>query len=1083
MDGETDALNRHDSSKLVVLDATQPECPPSARLDQIAAGHAAHAAEAVHLASCRACADYLETARFTRRFASVMACGTPPVDEKPNDRVVPGYVVGRELARGGQGVVYAAVQSTTGQPVAIKLLHARGAHAGDSRSARARFLREIRIAGRLAHPGIVRPLDSVLLIDGREALILELVEGDPLDQWASRARQHVDGRRRTLDVLAQIAEALEHAHKRGVIHRDLKPSNVLVDAEGRARILDFGVARRTDPSGLADERITLTGEFTGTLAYAAPEQVSMLGSGPDVRSDVYSLGVMGFEALTGRLPYQVDGALASVIRNITEVDPPRADRAGLDADTSAVLHKAMAKDPARRYQSAADLARDLRSAAAGLAILARADSRWYSIRKAARRHRIPIGVACLLALGVVATLLTLLVGNIRLGAALDESRLLQIRAHLTAGSREQAESLLWTEIADEIREESDPVRMLWRGASREKQLIWCFVEMQSEATCLSMRAASVLPRGGVWPIDGGGFLAATADARLARLNDRGEWISETNMAQLPENASAVRVDPSGTYLICSNASELWTMHATTGERLASVPLQHGVHGIAVEAWGVAISDKTGRLRVLTLPLLEVSLDADNQLPPQLPWLDPERHIIAFIDAGGLIRAIDVATGEEVPPSGARVFGQAQQAGHGTQVLLDPGRTRCVVAFGGGFVVRDLSAAGDATPLFQHHGNRVSVMNDPKWLLMSAVADGDPTLHLWDPRGWRPLGGFPGHQGSVISHAFSRDGARIVTVDASGTLRVWQSPGHSWRRSLTPPTAGVHQLAFNAATGTLVIPGFPTRITSNASTNAPAKQTAPTGGEPAASRVAISPDGMYRAEVGPNRTVTIATTQADEPDTERAVQVDANIVGLQFRKAESGSELGLCLDSNEMLILDPRTAQVLERTRFPIGALASDMAWSADGERAAVTFRDGTLAIMERSGDIRTLRVAEKQLRSLAFLPGGSRVAVVGDTGRLHIVDIATGRCRASARLSEHSLFCVAMHPAGDIAMIGDRAGKVMAIDLEDLTERASFDAEGSVMSIVFSPDGDDLAVAAVGMPVQLWSVTELARTFAAIRPE
>ena len=163
-------------------------------------------------------------------------------------------------------------------------------------------------------------------------------------------------------------------------------------------------------------------------------------------------------------------------------------------------------------------------------------------------------------------------------------------------------------------------------------------------------------------------------------------------------------------------------------------------------------------------------------------------------------------------------------------------------------------------------------------------------------------------------------------------------------------------------------------------------------------------------------------------------------------------------------------------------MASDLDWSPDGARAAVAFRDGTVGIVEESGEVRRVQLGKNQIRSIAFLPSGSQLAAVGEAGRLYLLDISTGLFRASDRLSEHSLFCVAIHPGGEIAMVGDRAGKLNAVDLDDLRELAAFEAGGSVMSIDFSPGGDDLGVAALGRPVELWGISELAKTYSSLRP-
>ena len=310
---------------------------------------------------------------------------------------IPGYALEEELYRGGQGVVYRARQLATRREVALKVL-LRGRDA--SARSRRRFEREIDIASRLRHPDIVTLYDSGIA-DGRPYFAMEYVRGDRLDRHVAR---HSPSLADKLRLFQRIANAVAAAHRRGVIHRDLKPGNILVEDDGHPHVLDFGIARAEDED--ARERVTATGEFLGTLAYASPEQVHGDPADVDTRSDVYSLGVLLYELVTGRLPYDVTGTMAQVVENIARRPPddPRPFSADVDADLHLILTTALAKDPAERYASADALARDVGHHLAGEAIEARGKSTWYVLRKSAARHRIPI------ALGVAAAVLTATAG-------------------------------------------------------------------------------------------------------------------------------------------------------------------------------------------------------------------------------------------------------------------------------------------------------------------------------------------------------------------------------------------------------------------------------------------------------------------------------------------------------------------------------------------------------------------------------------------------------------------------------------------------------------------------------------------------
>ncbi|MCK6459438.1 MAG: serine/threonine protein kinase, partial [Planctomycetes bacterium] len=303
----------------------------------------------------------------------------------------------RRIASGGMGVVYEAEQAHPRRSVALKVLHPGAA----SEEGRRRFGREAEILARLQHPGIaqVHVFGTVPAADGDSPfLAMELIHGVPLNAFA----RGLDTRRR-LELLAKVCDAVAHAHANGVIHRDLKPSNILVTAAGEPKVLDFGVARLID----ADTALrTRTGQVIGTLAYMSPEQATGDLDRVDTRSDVYALGVLGYEVLCGRLPHEIgSGALADAIRRIAEEEPPEPsslDR-GLRGDVSLILRKALAKEPARRYDGAAALAEDIRRHLRDEPIVARAPTATYQIRKFVRRHRALVG-------GVAATIAALVVG-------------------------------------------------------------------------------------------------------------------------------------------------------------------------------------------------------------------------------------------------------------------------------------------------------------------------------------------------------------------------------------------------------------------------------------------------------------------------------------------------------------------------------------------------------------------------------------------------------------------------------------------------------------------------------------------------
>ena len=330
-------------------------------------------------------------------------------------------ILGR-LGEGGMGVVYEAEQQDPKRIVALKVI--RGGAFVDDQYVRM-FEREVETLARLTHPNIGAIYESGRTEDGRHFFAMELVRGQTLDAYiASRgptmAPEELEHR---LRLFAKIASAVHYAHQRGVIHRDLKPSNIVVTSvaeEGatasapevpEVKILDFGLARITDEDVRAASVVTEVGVIKGTLAYMSPEQARGDTAAVDVRTDVYALGVLLHEMISGQRPYDVvQASLLEAVRVICE-EPPRSLRATwsgtrrLDADVETILGKALEKDPERRYASAAAFADDVGRFLASEPILARPPSAAYQMRKFAQRHRpivVGAGIAVLaLVAGVV----------------------------------------------------------------------------------------------------------------------------------------------------------------------------------------------------------------------------------------------------------------------------------------------------------------------------------------------------------------------------------------------------------------------------------------------------------------------------------------------------------------------------------------------------------------------------------------------------------------------------------------------------------------------------------------------------------
>ena len=350
--------------------------------------------------------------------------------EDRSGEVIDAYRLLALLGRGGMGEVWEAerVDGHFEQRVALKLLK-RGV---DSDEVLRRFLQERQILARLTHPGIARLLDGGIGPDGRPFFVLEKVDGETILDYACRRRLSVAGR---VALLVPVALAVDAAHRQLVVHRDLKPSNILVTASGEVKLLDFGIAKLLGDGqsevagepGSPGAELTALGLRALTPAYAAPEQI--LGEAVTTATDVYALGVVLHELLTGRRPHPRSStsaaALAAEVTNeslprltsvVRALTPDELARLGLPAgesphlgrrlagDLETILARALDRSPERRYSSARALADDLQRYLDGRPVEARPDSRWYRARKFARRHRVAVIAAGLVALSLVAGL-------------------------------------------------------------------------------------------------------------------------------------------------------------------------------------------------------------------------------------------------------------------------------------------------------------------------------------------------------------------------------------------------------------------------------------------------------------------------------------------------------------------------------------------------------------------------------------------------------------------------------------------------------------------------------------------------------
>ena len=326
---------------------------------------------------------------------------TAPDEPLPAPARLGPYEIVREIGQGGMGTVYLALRADAEyeKQVAIKVV--RSGLGSDE--LRRRFRNERQILARLDHPNIAKLLDGGTTPEGVPYVVMDYVEGQPITEYSESRGLSVAGR---LRLFRSVCGAVQYAHQNLVVHRDLKPGNILVTADGTPKLLDFGIARLLDSDAPGDLTQTIASLRLMTPDYASPEQ--MRGEPVTILSDVYSLGVVLYELLTGRRPYRVTSAAPRDIERLFDTEPaaPSTVRP-LSRDLDAIVSMAMRREPERRYGSADQLSEDLDRHLRGVPVRARPNTAAYRFRRFAGRHRAAIGVAALLVLslisGIVAT--------------------------------------------------------------------------------------------------------------------------------------------------------------------------------------------------------------------------------------------------------------------------------------------------------------------------------------------------------------------------------------------------------------------------------------------------------------------------------------------------------------------------------------------------------------------------------------------------------------------------------------------------------------------------------------------------------
>lgn len=951
----------------------------------------------------------------------------------PSERIGK-YKLLQILGEGGFGVVYMAEQQ---EPVVRKVALKVIKMGMDTKQVVARFDAERQALARMDHPHIAKVLDGGATETGRPFFVMELVCGTSVMEYCDQ-RQLTNPQR--LSLFLDICGAIQHAHQKGIVHRDLKPTNILVtvhDGRPAPKVIDFGIAKATQGRLTEKTLFTRLEQFIGTPAYMSPEQAEMGGLDIDTRSDIYSLGVLLYELLTGQTPFDQEElsniGYDTICRRIREQEPPkpstrlsslrhtvlskiaqnrRSDSASLPSllrgDLDWIVMKALEKDRERRYETASALAEDIQRYLRQEPVLAVPPSKMYRFQKFARRNRAAISLAATVtAILILATMVSLWQAVRAVKAEQEQGRLLVVAekeakraeaGELRARKTAYGSDMVAADYALKLSNLGRARRLLNRnypapGETDLRNWEWRALWQRCRGDAIStfgdsgyQICSTSLSPDGKWLATGefGGEIRAWDIQRgktVAILSPR--IPSESRYGQVVFASQGNRLfATAGGGLVKAWEASSWSkadLQFSHGFRIRSISLSHDGTLLAIVGFDEMISlwdvERQTELGRINGSLGSGTARVAIAISPNNQWL-------AIGLGDGSIRMVDLTTFEE-----QFHFPTTVQDERVLTLAFSPNGK--ILASGTGFAdaAVDLWNVSKRTLVDRLEGHthyiRSLAFSPDGTQLASASAD--QTIRLWDTGTWKDPTVLRGHQQEVWSLAFTSDGGRLVSGSKDGAICIWSTK----RRAKTP--------------WPISLPGE--------LLHAHYELSSPEG------RASFSPDGQWLATRNKDGTVSLRSADSLK-ETHRLKELGTNNTGLLF--APRGRFIVVGDNAGILTWIDPLQPQEKRQQRLSPPARLFPVNFSSDGKQLLVLAR------------------GDQQTRCIIYSVESSK--------ELHSWTVPSNRT------------CTAFSPDGRLVVTGHSDGTVRFWEVADPRKPAIVDHRGRVGGVTFSPDGSLLAV-------------------------